>query len=233
MSRSVVITGASRGIGRAITRRLAKPDTDYDRFVLMARPSSNLDDTVAELQQNRRLTVIPVEVDFEDRDAVVSAADSAFQAVGNIDVLINNAGYTNPVAVHQVRFEDFERTMMVNLYSPFTLIQELLHKGNRFGTIVNIASTAGIKGRSGWLTYSASKAALINMSEVLREELSIFGTRVVSISPGRTATDLRTKLAPEEDPSTIMQASHVAEVVHTALGPAGRFLDSENLVVRQ
>ena len=62
-------------------------------------------------------------------------------------------------------------------------MQELLHAGNAFELILNVASTAGIKGRAGWLTYSASKAALIAISEVMREELAIYGTRVVCISP--------------------------------------------------
>ena len=98
--------------------------------------------------------------------------------------------------------------------------------------MINVASTAGINGRSGWLTYSASKAALIAMSEVMREELAIFGTRVVCISPGRCATDLRRTLAPDEDPSTIMQPEHVADVMHMLASDVGRYIDSQNIVVR-
>src|SRR5690625_6127227 len=101
--------------------------------------------------------------------------------------------------------------MEVNLYGPFTIVKTLLNRGNTFDLIVNIASTAGINGRSGWLTYSASKAAVINMSQVMREELSIYGTRVVCLSPGRTATALRRTLAPDEDPTTIMQPEHVSQ----------------------
>jgi 3-oxoacyl-[acyl-carrier protein] reductase len=82
------------------------------------------------------------------------------------------------------------------------------------------------------LTYSASKAAVINMSEVMREELAIYGTRVACISPGRTATALRRVLAPDEDPSTIMQPEHVAAVIAMLASPVGKFVDSENLVVR-
>lgn len=71
------------------------------------------------------------------------------------------------------------------------------------------------------------------MSEVMREELAIHGTRVACISPGQTATALRRVLAPEEDPSTIMQPEHVAEVIEMLNSPAGRFIESENIVVRQ
>ncbi|MGO3208842.1 MAG: SDR family NAD(P)-dependent oxidoreductase, partial [Brachybacterium sp.] len=77
------------------------------------------------------------------------------------------------------------------------------------------------------------KSALITMSEVMREELSIYGTRVACISPGRTATELRRVLAPDEDPSTIMQPEHVAEVIGALTSPVGAYIDSENIIVRQ
>jgi 3-oxoacyl-[acyl-carrier protein] reductase len=82
------------------------------------------------------------------------------------------------------------------------------------------------------MTYSASKAALINMSEVMREELAIYGTRVACISPGRCATDLRRTLAPDEDPSTIMQPEDVAAVIEMLASGPGRFIEGANLVVR-
>lgn len=235
MSKTALITGASRGIGRETARRLLK-SPEVTTVVVAARPSSAYEATLEELRSEAEQLgkeVVDLTVDVGDRSALQEALKPLGERVGNIDILVNNAGYTNPVPVHQIEFEDFERTMSVNLYGPFTLIQDLLHQGNSFDLIVNIASTAGIKGRSGWLTYSASKAALINMSDVLREELAIFGTRVVSISPGRTATDLRKVLAPDEDPTTIMQPDSVAEVIGMLASPVGQYIDSENLVVRQ
>lgn len=235
MSKTALITGASRGIGRATARRLLEAD-DITTLVLLARDSDDFSALALELSARAEAlnkSVIPVVLDVGDRPALQSEIATIYATVGNVDVLVNNAGYTNPTPIHQIEFEDFEKTMAVNLYAPFTLIQTLLHLGNTFSLIVNIASTAGITGRSGWLTYSASKAAVINMSQVLREELSIFGTRVVSLSPGRTATALRKVLAPEEDPSTIMQPEHVAEVIEMLASPAGAYIDSENLVVRQ
>lgn len=235
MSKTALITGASRGIGRETAKRLLL-SPEVSTIVVAARPSSAYEATLEELRSEAEQLgkqVVDLTVDVGDRSALQEALKPLGERVGNIDILVNNAGYTNPVPVHQIEFEDFERTMSVNLYGPFTLIQDLLHQGNSFDLIVNIASTAGIKGRSGWLTYSASKAALINMSDVLREELAIFGTRVVSISPGRTATDLRKVLAPDEDPATIMQPDSVAEVIGMLASPVGQYIDSENLVVRQ
>ncbi|GAA1483613.1 SDR family NAD(P)-dependent oxidoreductase [Brachybacterium fresconis] len=235
MSKTALVTGASRGIGLETTRRFILNNDDITTVVMCARDSEDFDHNVAELEKELPIgrRIVPIKVDVGDRPALKAAIEQAHDTVGNIDVLVNNAGYTNPVPLQQVDMDDFEKTINVNLYGPFTIVQTLLNRGNTFGLIVNIASTAGINGRSGWLTYSASKAAVINMSQVMREELSIYGTRVVCLSPGRTATDLRKTLAPDEDPSTIMQPEHVAQVINTMSSPVGRFIDSENIVVRQ
>lgn len=235
MSKTALVTGASRGIGLETTRRFILNNDDITTVVMCARDSEDFDHNVAELEKELPIgrRIVPITVDVGDRSALKTAIEQAYDTVGNIDVLVNNAGYTNPVPLQQVDMDDFEKTINVNLYGPFTIVQTLLNQGNTFDLIVNIASTAGINGRSGWLTYSASKAAVINMSQVMREELAIYGTRVVCLSPGRTATDLRKTLAPDEDPSTIMQPEHVAQVINTMSSPVGRFIDSENIVVRQ
>lgn len=235
MSKTLLVTGASKGIGLETVRRFLAKEGDVSKIVLLARASEEFTANLAELMTDnpRDVELVPFEIDLADRSAIIALIAKIAQEHGNIDILVNNAGYTKPVPLQQVAFEDFERTMAVNLYAPFTIVQELLHQGNTFELIVNIASTAGMNGRSGWLTYSASKAAVINMSEVMREELAIYGSRVVCISPGRTATALRRVLAPTEDPSTIMQPEDVADVIQMLASPVGRFVDSANLVVRQ
>lgn len=235
MSKTALVTGASRGIGLETVRRFILKHDEITTVVMFARDSEDFTAAVAELEPELPIgrKIVPVRVDVGDRPALEDAVKRAHDQVGNIDILVNNAGYTNPVPLQQVEMADFEKTMNVNLYGPFAIVKTLLNGGNHFDLIVNIASTAGINGRSGWLTYSASKAAVINMSQVMREELAIYGTRVVCLSPGRTATALRRTLAPEEDPSTIMQPEHVAHVIETLASPVGRFIDSENIVVRQ
>lgn len=234
MTRSVLITGASRGIGWHAAHQFLTADNGVDEIILVARESDDFSTAVEKLHLSNPFAkkIHAYGVDLMDRAKVVGAMKDVVHNHGNVDILINNAGYTAPAAIHQINFADFERTISVNLYSPFTIVQELLHSGNTFELILNVASTAGMNGRAGWLTYSASKAALIAISDVMREELAIYGTRVVCISPGRTATDLRRTLAPDEDPTTIMQPEHVAQVMATLASPTGRFLDSQNLVVR-
>jgi 3-oxoacyl-[acyl-carrier protein] reductase len=234
MSKSIMITGASRGIGWHAARQFLTADNDISELILLARESDAFVAAVDQLNMSNPhgKKIHTYGVDLSDRAKVVGVVKDVMHDHGRVDILINNAGYTAPAAIHQINFADFEKTITVNLYSPFTIVQELLHAGNTFELILNVASTAGIKGRAGWLTYSASKAALIAISEVMREELAIYGTRVVCISPGRCATDLRRTLAPDEDPTTIMQPEHVAAVMEVLASSAGRFIDSENLVVR-
>lgn len=233
-ARTALVTGGSRGIGLATARRLAQ-EPDITTIVLVSRSAEDLEEAVRALREQNgdQTRFLPLAVDVGDRSQLKKAMKQLYAEVGRIHLLINNAGYTNPVPLQQVKQPDFERTMDINVYAPFTIVKTLLNRGNVFDVIVNIASTAGIRGRSGWLTYSASKAALISMSEVMREELSIYGTRVACISPGRTATALRKVLAPEEDPTSIMQPSDVAEVIATLISRTGRYIDSENIVVRR
>lgn len=234
MSRTILITGASRGIGLSTAARFLAADNDITDLILVARESQRFTDAVAALEADNPhgKRIHPYAVDLVDRAQIVGMIKDVVYRHGDVDIVINNAGFTAPAALHQVNFADFERTMAINLYAPFTIVQELLHAGSRTEVIINVASTAGINGRPGWLTYSSSKAALIAMSEVMREELAIHGTRVVCISPGRCATDLRRKLAPDEDPSTIMQPEDVAAVIEMLTSDLGRLVDSQNLVVR-
>lgn len=234
MSKTILVTGASRGIGLETVRQFFYGDNAVGDFILLARESDTFTANVRKLASDnphgKRLHPYPV--DLSRRDDVVELMGEVSETHGRIDVLVNNAGYTSPAPLQQISFPDFEQTIGVNVYAPFTIVQELLHHANKFELIVNVASTAGISGRSGWLTYSASKSAMITMSEVMREELMIYGTRVVCISPGRCATDLRRTLAPDEDPTTIMQPEHVASVIEMLASDVGRYVDSQNLVIR-
>ena len=101
------------------------------------------------------------------------------------------------------------------------------------GKILNVASTAGMSPRPGWVSYASSKAAMISISQTLTEELAEYGIKVYCISPGRCATNLRKKLAPDEDPHTIMQPEDVARIICNLIGQGGNCIDGQNIVVRQ
>ena len=233
LSESVVlITGGSRGIGF----ETAKAALRYKaaKLIIVARPSSKLDNSAAELIDlaGSKDRVYSVAADLNNPSGVAMVIDFLDSMSLEITHLVNNAGFTKPAHMRDVDVADFNRTLQVNLVSPFLLIQNILRLQSSLSTVVNIASTAGMTGRPGWSTYSASKAALIALTESLRAELAFEKINVVCLSPGRCATDLRKQLAPDEDPSTIMQPSQVAEVIMLYLSPLGRLIDSDNIVVR-
>jgi len=233
MIESVLLTGASRGIGAATLRKMASESTTIGTFVTVARPSTDYDELIAEVRKlNPNKTFLQLKADLSSLDDVSRVLSEIKQAGIEVHGVINNAGYTNPKSIQEIVIDDFYKTLTTNLVAPFAVIQGLLKTGRPPKLIINVASTAGMNGRPGWLTYSASKAALINMSEVLREEMKPYGTRVVCVSPGRCATALRRTLAPDEDPSTIMQPEDVADILSILASPSGRMIDSQNLVIR-
>lgn len=233
MTKTVLITGASRGIGLCTSRALAASDSDFDRVVMVARDSEDFARAVDDLRaQVDGCEIIALPADLSQLESAGELLDRLQDLNISLDTIVNNAGFTKPASINEARLADFELTMRVNLFAPFLIVQAALRQNHPLTRIINIASTAGMNGRSGWLTYSASKAAMINMSEVLRDELKPYGIDVICLSPGRCATDLRRQLAPEEDPSTIMQPSQVADVIKLMTAPTGRLLMAQNLIVR-
>lgn len=233
MTKTVLISGASKGIGLATARRFARGMDEVNCIVMVARKSDAFDSAVAEVRAisgNRQ--IFQIEADLSDPEAVKNVFDRLDAENVAVNYIVNNAGFTKPASINETNMADFELTMRVNVYAPFRFVQEALLRNHPLEKIINIASTAGINGRSGWLSYSTSKAAVINMSEVMRDELAPYGVDVVCLSPGRCATDLRKTLAPDEDPTTIMQPEQVADVIAMMSSPTGKMLLSENLVVR-
>jgi len=233
MKKSVLVTGASRGIGMNIAKMLASAKGDFDCVVMVGRPSARFDKAIKDVRKSAvNCEIHTIEADLADVACVAQIYDELDALGVRLTAIINNAGYTNPAAIIDTVLADFQFTMQVNLFTPFQIIKMALRREHPINQVLNIASTAGISGRSGWLSYSASKAAVINMSEVMREELRPQGIDVICLSPGRCATDLRRTLAPEEDPSTIMQPEQVAAVVQLMTSEVGRLLHSQNIVVR-
>jgi 3-oxoacyl-[acyl-carrier protein] reductase len=231
--KTALITGASRGIGLETCKALAGSGGSFERIVMVGRKSEHFDNSVSEVRAiNADCDIIAIVGDLSDLSAIDGIYAELENLNINVNLIVNNAGFTKPEEISDATVEDFHLTMTVNLYAPFKMIKAALEKNHPLKQIVNIASTAGINGRGGWLTYSASKAALINMSDALREELQPQGIEVICLSPGRTATDLRRTLAPDEDPTTIMQPEQVGKVINMMTSEIGQMLHSQNIVVR-
>ena len=231
MGKVCVVTGASQGIGRAAAVRMSR-EPGIDALVLIARSARGLEETATELSNGGlRTELIPY--DLTDLDGIPALVKRIHEKYGSIDILLNIAGYADPQSLLDTSTENIVQTYTINVFAMLILIRETArYMIDRPAKILNVASTAGITSRPGWLAYASSKAAVVSLSATLADELAGSGIKVYSISPGRTATELRRKLAPEEDPSTIMQPSQVADVIAQLMSDTEVTLDGQNIIVR-
>lgn len=234
MTRTAVITGASRGIGRASAIALSKQN-DVSNIILIARDVAALNVTASLLDKS--VSIMTMAIDLESQSEIEHAMAAVNDVYDGIDILLNIAGYTDPKFVEETSLESFIKTYNINVFSVFALtkacIPYMKHRQHSKAKILNVASTAGITPRPGWISYASSKAAIIAMSQTLSAELEKDNILVYCISPGRTATDLRKTLAPEEDPTTIMQAEEVGDIISNLMATNELCLDGQNIIVRK
>lgn len=231
--RTAIITGASRGIGRAAAIEMSYMP-EVDNIVIIATNSQKLSETRELMNPNVRVKEIVY--DFTSQDGIPEMVREIYEEFGSIDWLLNIAGYTEPTSLLDTTMENMIKTYNINVFSLVAMTKECVRymKFNEgYSKILNVASTAGMTPRPGWLSYASSKSAVISISETLAQELSEYDILVYCISPGRTATDLRKILAPEEDSSTIMQPEHVGEIIGNLMNMSEQCLDGQNIVVRK
>ena len=228
-----VITGASRGIGRSIALELA-PSASV--LSLVARGVEALEQVKAEVAEvHPNVVVRCYAFDAADRSGAHQLASDILHKDGHLDVLVNCAGAAlQPRPLQEVDLENWDQIIHSNLTSTVNMTKSLFPHLQASGNarIVNIASTAGLTPRPGWSAYAAAKAAVVNFSATIAEELRPYNISVFCVAPGRTATALRSLLAPDEDPSTIMQPEAVARIVSFLISDAGRYLSGQTLVVK-
>ncbi|WP_299589012.1 SDR family oxidoreductase [uncultured Microbulbifer sp.] len=231
MSRVVVVTGASKGIGACISKMFLECG---DVVVGLSSSLKNIEalkmsDRVFESER-----FVGGECDVSSSGAIEELFEKIAHQYGHIDVLINNAGWVDPVGILEMELDNWDKTIAVNLTGVFLCTKSVVrYMRNMNGVILNIASTAGMSARPGWSAYAASKAAVINFSITMAEELEEYGIRVLALSPGRTATELRKKLAPDEDQSLILQPEQIANTVKFLCSEEGRFITGQNIEIRK
>lgn len=209
-----VITGGSKGIGYAIAQRLKN------------------DFKVINLSRTIIKDIETIQTDVTSYEQIEQAFSQIVNKYGIPYLLINCAGYVEPKGLLEISPEEWYQTVNVNFGGTFFCTQEFVkYAKNTGGKIINIASTAGARPQPGWSVYAASKAAVINFSLTMSEELKPYNVLVYCVSPGRCATELRKKLAPDEDQTTIMQPEEVAEFVYY-LSLYGELIDGQNIRVR-
>ena len=196
--RVAIVTGASRGIGAAIAKRLAK---DGLHVVAMARTLDKLQQ-VADAIKAEGGSAEPVAVDIADFKAFPEAIEGAIDRHGRLDVLVNNAGITKDGLILRMDDEDFDTVIATNLKSAFVAIRTAARpmmriKGETGGRIVNISSVAGVAGNAGQANYAAAKAGLIGLSKSVAKELAGKNITCNVIAPGFIVTDM-TDVLPDQ-----------------------------------
>jgi meso-butanediol dehydrogenase/(S,S)-butanediol dehydrogenase/diacetyl reductase len=186
--RAALVTGASRGIGRAIALRYAEEGAD---LFLTATSAPKLAETKA-LAAKHGSKVVAHLADVSERAAVEAMVGEAVKALGRIDVLVNNAGVYKAARLVDTTPEDFDRIMKVNLYGAFNVMQLALRhmQTRKSGKVVNIASTAGKWMSMNQSAYNASKHALVGLTRCAALEMGPFGVNVNAICPGFVETDM-------------------------------------------
>lgn len=231
--KTCIITGAGSGIGRAAALELGEHG-EFEYLVLIGRTEEKLKETLGQLRTSAKVELIAY--DLSDLEGIPALVERIYKTTGEINCLLNIAGYTDPQPLLTTSVENMRLTYETNVFAPFLLIRECtkyMRLNKEMSKILNVASTAGITPRPGWLSYSSSKAAVVSMSQTLTEELAEYGIRVYCVSPGRCATALRRKLAPDEDQSKIMQPEEVGHVICELISGNEHCLDGQNIVIRK
>lgn len=207
----VLITGASRGIGRALAHACA---AEGARLAICARNKNDLKAVAAEVE-SLGAPCLAVKIDLADLDAAIKLVDSVHRTYGKIDVLINNASILGPrETIMEYPEADWAEVMDVNVNSVFWVTKETLGKmvPQESGSIINVSSGVGRQGKEKWGAYAVSKFAIEGLTEVLADEMKAHRVRVNSVNPGATRTQMRAAAYPGEDPNTLPAPADITNV---------------------
>jgi NAD(P)-dependent dehydrogenase (short-subunit alcohol dehydrogenase family) len=229
----VAITGGTSGLGLSLVRELLDRGA---KVALVARSRNRVECVVQELPAAHGIVG-----DVSRKEDIHPIMMQILGALGGLDVLINNASDLGPIPLQllaDTECEDIERTLATNLLGPFRLTKAMLGslaasaREGRVAVVVNVSSDAAIHAYSRWGAYGASKAALLHLSRIWGEELSLEGVRVLSIDPGDMDTPLHAAAVPDADRSTLKRpevaARELADVVAAVL--SRRTPDSDAIV---
>jgi 3-oxoacyl-[acyl-carrier protein] reductase len=218
-NRTALVTGASRGIGRACAQALAAAG---HRVILAARSLDKLQELEQELKSGGAEALV-LEIDLSDIQSITTSITKISKEVGRIDILINNAGITKDGLAVRMKQPDWQVVIDTNLSGAFYAIQQVLPgmMRERWGRVVNISSVVGEMGNPGQANYVASKAGLIGLTKSLAQEVGSRNITVNAIAPGFIETDMTHVLSEE------LKAKMLAQ---TPLRRMGTPLDIANAV---
>ena len=214
-----LVTGGGRGIGRAIVLRLAQEGANV---AVLDINEGNACET-ADMIRNLGRQAVAIQTDVSDGDAVQRAVNTAIETLGDMHILVNNAGITRDMLIIKMKDEDWRKVIDVNLTSAFlcskAAVRHMLRK--RYGRIVSVSSVVGLAGQAGQTNYSSSKAGLIGFTKSLAKEVGSRGITVNAVAPGFIPTALTNVLSEEQ---------RAAAIAATPMGRLGTVEDIANAV---
>jgi len=224
-NRTALVTGASRGIGRACALALAETGA---RVAVAARNVEQLESLAGEIRtQGREAFVVPM--DLADAESIKEAIAKTAKEFGPIAILVNNAGITKDGLAMRMKKPDWDLVIATNLTGAFIAIQQVLPgmMRERWGRIINISSLVGEMGNAGQANYAASKAGLIGLTKSIAQEMGSRNITVNSVAPGYVETDMTQGLS-EELKQTILNNIPLKRLGRADdVAAAVRFLASE------
>jgi 3-oxoacyl-[acyl-carrier protein] reductase len=232
-----VVTGAGRGIGRAIALKFAAEGADV---VCISRTEGNAAGVAGEVQALGR-RAWPVALDVSDAKAVGMAVERVVGETGRVDILVNNAGVTRDALLMRMTDEDWEAVLGTNLKGAFLMMRALVRVflRQRSGRIINVASVVGLMGNAGQCNYAASKAGLVGLTKSMARELASRGITVNALAPGFIETDMTRVLNDAVRQETLKripmnalgQPEDIAEAALFLAGAGGRYVTGQVLAV--
>lgn len=195
MKQTAIVTGGSRGIGRAVAMRLAK---DGMNLVINYRGNSAAAEETERLCRELGAEVLLVQGDVSRAEDCEKLATQAKETFGRVDVLVNNAGITRDGLLARMTEEDFRAVLDVNLVGPWNMMKAVnrIMMKQRYGRIVNLSSVTGLMGNMGQTNYAAAKAGIVGMTKSYAREVASRGITVNAVAPGFIDTDM-TEAMPE------------------------------------
>jgi NAD(P)-dependent dehydrogenase (short-subunit alcohol dehydrogenase family) len=227
----IVITGGSKGLGRALALRFAE---DGARVATCARSEDSLKRVILDLAATcPHALVLPC--DISDPEQVREFADKVLEEFGSVDVLVNNASVLGPrIEIAELTKPTWDRVIDVNLHGLFLVTKAFLPTmlRQRAGSIINVSSSVGKVGRARWGAYAVSKFALEGFTQTLADELRSRHIRVNSVNPGPMDTEMRHAAYPDEDRAKLKPAAESTEIfVYLASdesrGITGRYFEAQ------
>lgn len=197
MERVTIVTGGSRGIGRAIVEKLARKNI---KVIANYNQSEEKAKKFKKELEKENIFIDIFKADVSKREEIKNMVDYVIEKYGKIDILINNAGINQEKMFQDITDEDWDNVIKINLYSVFCTTQEVIKYmiSQKNGCIINISSIYGINGGSCAVAYSATKAGIDGITKALAKELGPSNIRINSIAPGCINTDMNAYLSEEE-----------------------------------